>query len=73
MNRNYTVEEIDALRRVVENKYLFGQYEFHHSPQGGSSSRSYKEDEMVRVVEERIRTHMLAGHTAADLLASEAI
>lgn len=65
--RVYTVREIDDLRRVVERKYLFGSY-------GGRRvgiSRAYHEAEKVKAVEEMVRTHMLAGHTAADLLESE--
>ena len=30
-------------------------------------SRSFQEDEMTKVVEEQVRTHMAAGHTAKDL------
>ena len=62
--RKYSVWDLDALRQCVRNKYLFGTY---RRPTTGGTSRSYKEDEMVRVVEEEVRTHMLAGHTAADL------
>lgn len=67
MERTYTVAEVDALRHVVNNKWLFGSY------QGFSSgmSRTYKEAERVACVEEMVRTHMLAGHTAEDLYASE--
>lgn len=66
--RSYTVRELDALRRVVENKWLFGSY---HLQQQGGFSRSYMPDEKTKAVEEMVRTHMLAGHTAADLYASE--
>jgi len=64
--RSYTVAEIDALRRAVETKWLFGSYTGHTG-----SSRCYYENEKVRAVEELVRTHMLAGHTADDLYASE--
>ena len=67
MERSYTVHELEALRRVVENKYLWGSY----GPFCSGSSRSYREDEKIKAVEEQVRTHMLAGHTADDLLASE--
>lgn len=72
--RAYTVQELNALRELVKMKYLFGTYR----PLGGkltqtyyAMSRSYCESDMVRAVEEQVRTHMLAGHTAADLLSSE--
>lgn len=67
MERAYTVSEIDALRQAVENKWLYGSY----SLSGGGSSRSYYEAEKTRCVEELVRTHMLAGHTAEDLYATE--
>jgi hypothetical protein len=68
--RAYTVSEIEALRRAIDNKYLFGSY----NPQlqsGTLMSRSYMADEKMNAVEQMVRTHMLAGHTAADLYASE--
>lgn len=64
MDRKYSVLELDHLRQVVRSKFLFGSYRL---PNGGGSSRSYREDEMVRTVEEEVRTHMMAGHTAEDL------
>lgn len=66
--RKYSVSELDNLRRVVERKWLWGYY----TPQMHSGcSRGYKEAEKTKSVEELVRTHMLAGHTAEDLLASE--
>lgn len=65
--RKYSVAELDDLRQTVENKYLFGTYSLSRS----GSSRSYREDEKVKAVEEMVRTHMLAGHTAEDLRASD--
>lgn len=67
-DRSYTVAEIDALRRAVENQFLWGTY---HCPQQNGISRSYTEAEKVRTVEERVRTWMLAGKTAQDLYDSE--
>lgn len=66
--RAYTVRELDALREAVENKWLYGRYRL-----GGyaSQSRPYMEAEKVACVEQMVRTHMLAGHTAEDLYASE--
>lgn len=64
MDRQYNIHEIDALRAAVRNKYLWGSY---RPPNQGGSSRSYKEDEMARVVEEEVRTLMIAGLTADEL------
>lgn len=66
MERDYTVRELDDLRSAVENKWLYGTY----SPSGNCFSRSYREDEKCKSVEAMVRTHMLAGHTACDLLDS---
>ena len=96
MERKYSVAEIDALRKVVEQKWLWGRYSGpprfprNVTPQTpytdkfgnsygspievpwGVSSRVYKETEKTAAVEQLVvRTHMLAGHTAEDLLASE--
>lgn len=71
VERAYTVTEIDALRRVVEHKYLWGCYKF-HPPMVSRIGRAYREEEKVASVEQMVRTHMLAGHTADDLLKSEA-
>lgn len=70
MTRSYSVHEINELRRVVENKYLYGTYGL---KLGCGMSRTYKEDEKTACVEEMVRTHMLAGHTAEDLIASEEV
>jgi hypothetical protein len=65
--RAYTVAEIDALRQAVETKWLFGTYS---QGSGMRMSRQYMEQDKVKAVEEILRTHMLAGHTAEDLYAS---
>ncbi len=67
-SHRYSVAELDALRRCVEMKYLYGTYD---CPQNGGMSRCFIANEKEKAVEERVRTHMLAGHTAEDLLASE--
>lgn len=69
--RKYSVSELDALRRVVETKWLFGVY--HQNNIRNHMSRCYKEEEKAKAVEQMVRTHMLAGHTAEDLLASEKV
>lgn len=66
--RSYTISELDALRQAVDTKWLFGTY---YPPLSGGSSRSYFEHERTKAVEELVRTHMLAGHTANDLYDSE--
>lgn len=66
--RAYTVAEIDALRRAIENKYLYGKYNLQ---QTAGCSRSYREEEKTSCVEQLVRTFMLVGHTAEDLYASE--
>lgn len=63
--RAYTVPEIDALRQVCERKYLWGSYDL--AP-NGRCSRSYMEQDMVVAVEQMVRTFMLAGKTAQDLV-----
>lgn len=69
VERSYTVSEIDALRRAVEAKWLFGTYAPFAS--GVAYSRSYQGAEKDQAVEAIVRTHMLAGHTAKDLYESE--
>jgi len=64
MSRSYTVSEIDALRRAVESRYLFGT----STPIGNCASISYHERDKVTVVEQHIQTYMLAGVTAEDLI-----
>lgn len=66
-DRAYTVREIDALRQACEHKYIWGTYGYVE----GRYPRGYRESEMRVAVEEMVRTHMLAGHTADDLYASE--
>ncbi len=70
--RSYTVKQIDDLRSAVEHKWLFGSYTPQRSEDGISCGRSYRAGEKTACVEELVRTHMLAGHTAEDLYASEA-
>ncbi len=87
MDRAYTLKEIDALRRIVEDHYLWGWYhgivvakyqdedcqsKKIEDPRGSrSNSRSYNEKDMVSIVEERVRTFMIAGLTAEQILEDE--
>jgi hypothetical protein len=68
MERSYTVKEIDDLRRCVEDRILFGTCVL---PRGGASSGGYREQDLQVTVEQRVRTHMLAGHTAQDLIEAD--
>ncbi len=66
MNKtSYTVKEIDDLRRVCETRWLFGTTK---SEEGLNMSRSYSQLELSKGVEELVRTAMLAGHIAQDIL-----
>ncbi len=61
--RAYTVAEIDDLRRVLRERYMWGTC----APfEGSRISRSYQAAEMILEVEEQTRTAMLAGLTADD-------
>ena len=66
MERKYSIREIDELRVLVGRHYDFGWYEM---PKHITSvmGRSYNEVEKAKVVEERLRTIMMAGLTADDL------
>ena len=66
-DRAYTIKETDALRRVVEHKYLYGSYGRMQS----GMSRTYMESDKDKHVEERVRTLMVAGITAEEILAQE--
>jgi hypothetical protein len=61
--RAYTVPEIDALRYACTLRWLYGTTNL---PQV-AFSRNYCDNEKYRGVEEMVRTHMIAGHTADDL------
>lgn len=65
--RTYSVKQIDDLRVCCRNKYLFG----HYSLSQMISTTGQEDHEITKSVEEMVRTHMMAGHTAADLVASE--
>jgi hypothetical protein len=64
MSRSYTVEEIDALRRVCEMRWIWGSSIL---PANGGTSRCYRSEDKDRGVEELVRTAILAGHTANDI------
>jgi hypothetical protein len=64
MERAYTVQEIDNLRRACEMRWLYGTTKL--SP-GGGFSRCYREEEKSNGVENLVRTYMIAGKTAQDI------
>lgn len=66
--RLYSVHALNALRAAVENKFLFGSYD---RERVCGWSRQYSDVEKITAVEQMVRTHMEAGHTAEDLIASE--
>lgn len=69
----YSVQELAKLRHVVRQKFLYGTYNRPPTHILNILSRPYNENDLVAQVEELVRTHMLAGHTAEDLLATENI
>ena len=78
MARSYTVKEVDALKAAHKDKFLWGHYGGNPASilydEAGYSSRTsaqYKGADLRNYVEDATRTSMIAGHVAADLLASE--
>ncbi len=73
MERNYTVAELCALRSVCETKVVWGWYSGPHygANQSCVSSRSFGPGEVERSADILVRQHILCGHTAEDLIASE--
>ena len=73
--RKYSVNEMDDLRAVLRRKFNFGVYciENIRSSSGGGVTfgRVHSAGEDLAWVEDRLRSHMLAGHAAQDLLDSE--
>jgi hypothetical protein len=68
--REYSPHEVDALRAAVKNKFWWGRY---GGPVGDATSRVSNERDSASVIEEQIRTHMFAGHTAENLTASDPV
>ena len=77
MTRSYTVAEIDHLRRCCESRLIWGSYSGPAPMPGGGlsggsggNSAPYNSAEVSRRAEDMVRTHMMAGHVAADLIGS---
>lgn len=58
--RSYTVDELDELRKAVETRMTFGT----SVPEGGN----FGYNPTPTALYECVRTHMLAGHTAKDII-----
>ncbi len=65
--RVYTVAEIDELRDAVWKRVVYGTTR----PVSGTCSPVFGPGEVDRRVEERIRTYILAGITAEDLISED--
>jgi hypothetical protein len=65
--KKYSVADLDELRQAVLNKSYFGFYIGQANPDWTFTGHGLNGANL----EERIRTHMLAGHTAKDLIDSE--
>ena len=65
----YTVQEIDALRRVCGDRFVYGT--FRPKDTAGRMSMPYIANEKVIAVEEMVRTYMAAGVTAEDILKAD--
>jgi hypothetical protein len=65
--RAYTVSEIDALRKVVYNTCVFG-----NAKGAFANGCGYEVPRDIdKTVEERVRTYMVGGITAKDILENE--
>lgn len=69
--RAYTVSEIQELRSVCENKFLWGSYSGPVLEDGTSYSIQYQRGEKTAAVLAETEFWMRAGKTARDLLDSE--
>lgn len=67
-DRTYTVKEIDALRQVLGTRYVCGT-----TARTPDAPTSYWHDpkRMAQVVEDQLRTYMVAGITAEAIIAED--
>lgn len=69
---SYTVKEIDDLRDAVENRLIWGSYAgLAFEPGRGGAAVGREVKDKAKAIEEMVLTHMIAGHVAEDLVASE--
>lgn len=61
----YSIKEIDELRKACQDRYLYGTTK---KFSGSRMSRSFKEVEMNKSVEESVRTYIAAGIKAEDII-----
>ena len=62
----YSLKEIDTLRDLVRNKYLWNSYRPKFGV-GGRSSESYNETSLVKMIEEEAKTLIIAGVYPEDI------
>lgn len=65
-DRKYSVGELDDLRNAIRSKYKIPVI-IRCSVNGSMHIDYAKEMFVINQIEEYLRTHMLAGHTAEDL------
>lgn len=68
--RAYTVREIDDLRSVLKDRFIWGTS--FRPYDGRRTGVSYSPDDLLKTVEEQIRTYMTAGITADDIRKEDA-
>lgn len=68
----YTVDEIDALRNAVKERAIWGTCYRQIQPGGTYVSSAYNQSELDKKVEEQVRTYMMAGIKAHDLVKADA-
>lgn len=69
--RKYSVAEIDALRQVWRNRLIWGVYDHNRIDNKSQFGFQYKPVDLEHMIEDKVRTSMLAGHTAEDFITSE--
>lgn len=70
-DRSYTVDEIDALRYALEERFVWGSSLGPNTSMSSGLGRSYQKQDMIATVEAQLRTFMLAGVTAEDIFAED--
>lgn len=76
MKKRYSVQEVDSLRAVVRAKLQSGSYRGWTSfsvsfPAGGGAGKEIRDQTLEAIIEDRVRTHMVAGHISTDLIDSD--